>query len=67
MANSGIGVTAATSSTTNGAITVTNTGTITATGLAVSLDGTTNALTNSGTISTTGAVAVRTATVTRPS
>lgn len=62
VANSGFatGMTDATVPTTNGTITVQNTGMVTATDLAVALDGTTNVLTNAGTLSTMGAIAVQT-------
>ncbi|MFG1295575.1 autotransporter-associated beta strand repeat-containing protein [Xanthobacter variabilis] len=62
VANSGFatGSTVATGPTTNGDISVTNSGTVSATDLAVSLDGTTNYLANSGGISTTFTTAVET-------
>ncbi|MFG1452865.1 autotransporter domain-containing protein [Xanthobacter sp. V2C-8] len=62
VANSGLasGVTNATVATIDGAISVTNSGTVNATDLAVSLDGTTNELINTGSLVTTGATAVQT-------
>ena len=55
-ANSGLATqhTSATVAAIDGTITVTNSGTVTATSVGVSLDGTTNSLTNSGSISTNG-------------
>ncbi|WP_341992487.1 autotransporter-associated beta strand repeat-containing protein, partial [Azorhizobium sp. AG788] len=44
----------------NGGVTFTNSGLVSATGLGVSLDGTTNRLENTGTVTTTGATAVQT-------
>ena len=62
MADSGFStsVTNATVTTTQGAINVTNSGSITAADLAVALDGDTNRLNNSGTIETDGPIAVLT-------
>ncbi len=62
VANSGLasGVTGATVATIDGAISVTNSGTVNAADLAVSLDGTTNALVNTGSLVTTGSTAVQT-------
>lgn len=52
--------TGATVASVNGNATVTNTGTVTASGYAVSLNATTNTLTNSGSLTSTGTVAVLT-------